>query len=210
MRLTALTIRAIDWAPLLAAAALALLIAAVAAPDANVTLLTLRASGVVLGAAAAFALVDPMAASTAALPRPRWRRQWLRCLLALALAMPAAAGCCAIAALRLPAAQALPLPGVALELATTIAVGLAVGAVAVRRLPGRGAALAGAIAQATVIAATFALRGGASPWPDAGDPRWSAAHQPWAVALPVALVLIASANRDLVRYPGGRTGRPPG
>ncbi|TDD80115.1 hypothetical protein [Actinomadura rubrisoli] len=206
MRLIPPLARAIDWTPLCAVALTMTTVAAIASPDPGVLLLVLRMTAVLLGSAAAFALVDPIAASTAAVPVPRWIRQWLRCLLALAAAAAAWSPVFTVASTRSTAP--LPLPGLAVEAATCVAVALTGSALAVRRLPGTAAALAGLLTQITLIACTLALPTALQPWPGVGDPHWTPAHQGWAVALPCVLALLARANTD----PTGRrpTHHPPG
>jgi hypothetical protein len=199
MRLIPPLARAIDWTPLCAAALTMVTVVTVASPDPSVLLLILRMTSVLLGSAAAFALVDPMAVSTAAVPAPRWIRQWLRCLLALAAAAAAWSLAFTVASAR--STGPLPLPGLAVEAATCVAVALTGSALAVRRLPGTAAALAGLLTQITVIACTLALPAALRPWPGIGDPHWTPAHQGWAAALPAVIALLAQANTDL-------TGRP--
>jgi len=80
-------VRAIHWLPLLAVTpvvpALAGLFYALEGElPPRAALLMLRVDGALLGAAAALTLADLMAGSTAAVPTPRWLRQWLRTALA--------------------------------------------------------------------------------------------------------------------------------
>ncbi len=198
MRLTLPLIRAIDWVPLLVASAVVLVLTAIASPNPGTLLLMLRMSAVLLGTAGAFALVDPMAVSTVGLPCPRWIRQWLRTLLALAAIGLAWCAAVTIAAAR--TTSALALSSVTAEAAVLAAVGLAGAAVAVRRLPGSIAAFAGLICQLSLVAGTQFLHGDASPWLAVGDTRWAAIHRVWAVALFVPAAALAWANTDVVRY----------
>ena len=81
--------RAADWTALLVVSAVTIGLAGIARPVPVVLLLVLRLSGLLLGAAAAFILIDPMATSTAATPVPRWLRRWLRVAMALGPALTA-------------------------------------------------------------------------------------------------------------------------
>ncbi|GAA3413841.1 hypothetical protein [Streptosporangium vulgare] len=78
--------RAIDWAPLAAVAvftaALVSLVEMGSELSAGTALDLMRVGGALLGGAAAFALVDPVATNAGPAPVPRWVRQGLRCLLA--------------------------------------------------------------------------------------------------------------------------------
>jgi hypothetical protein len=204
--------RAIDWTPLGVAAVVTALLALVvdvgAANGLELALLLARMSGLMLGAAAAFALVDAMTASTGPTPVPRWLRQWMRTLLAFTVAAAHWAAVASVLALRLPAGIRLPLAGAAVEAAVCVMVGLAGAAVAVRRNQGRQAGLAGAITQLVLGAGTLFF--GAGPWPAAGDPDWEVVHRGWAATLPVLALCLLMANRDLRGRPGVIRRRPTG
>jgi hypothetical protein len=187
-------VRAIDWTPLLVACAVTLGLALIMAPTPYIASLVLRMSGLLLGAAAAFALVDPMAGSAGATPVPRWLRQWLRTVLAMGLAALAWGAALEIAAVRVP--STLPRAGLVLEAAVTLMVSLAAAAVAVRRLPGRPAAFSGVVAQLATAAVVIAVLRQNQPWPLIGEPRWDQAHRGWLLALPVPVLLLAIANAD--------------
>ncbi|GAA3012605.1 hypothetical protein [Streptosporangium longisporum] len=191
-------VRATDWTPLAVAAPLTTALAAVVQPgepvDPRLGLLVLRASAMLLGTAAAFALVDAMDTGTAATPVPRWIRQWTRTLMAAALAAAGWGVTYAIVTVRLAPGDAPPLPGTAVEAAGCVLAALAGAALAVRRHPGRQAALAGA---AVLLALTVAARlPGSAAWPEPGDPRWDVVHAWWSAALPLPVLVLAWAHRD--------------
>jgi hypothetical protein len=191
--------RAIHWLPLLvvtpvvpALAGLFRTLEGELPPGA--ALIMLRVAGTLLGAAAAFALPDPMAGSTAAVPSPRWLRQWLRTALALGYAATAWA-----VSYRIVAAWSIGAPpwwDITAEAAVCVAVGLAGAAFAVRRTPERLAATAGAATLFGLVFASLFLPGRWSPWPDIGEVHWDAVHAGWLAALPVTLAALAIAHRD--------------
>ncbi|GII82394.1 hypothetical protein Ssi03_03840 [Sphaerisporangium siamense] len=193
--------RAFGWAPpAVTGATTVLMVAAVDAGSplsAGMALTLLRMGGVLLAAAAGFGLVDEMDAGTAAAPVPRWARQWLRCAfadLAAALGWTAAL---LVAVARLPAGQELRVPGMAVEAAVCVAVGLLAVAVAGRFHQGRAAALAGTGALVAFVSVTLALRGTYWPWLYPQEAAWDAVHYGWLAALPLVLAGLAWANRDL-------------
>lgn len=193
--------RAIYWTPLLASGAvtptLAVLITAgtggITPADA---IIVLRASALLVGAAAGFALADDMAVSTAALPSPRWLRQWLRTVLALG---PSAIGWMATYAVTATSSAdgtTAPLASAALEAVVLVAVGLAGAAFAVRRIPGRHGAVAGTATLLGALVGSLFLAGDWSPWPLPGDARWNTAHTGWLLALPITVAALTVAHRD--------------
>jgi hypothetical protein len=192
-------IRAISWLPLLVVtpivpglAGLLGLLEDGLSPD--LALVMLRIEGLLLGAAAASALADQMAGSTAATASPRWLRQWLRTGLAVAYAAAAWAGTYAIVAAR--ATGAPPWWDTTVEAAVCVAGGLAGAGFAVRRVPGRQAASAGAVTLFTLVLGSLLLPDDRSAWPGIGAPHWDAAHTGWLLALPVLLAALAVAHRD--------------
>ncbi|MEV0230592.1 hypothetical protein [Nonomuraea sp. NPDC050786] len=188
--------RAIDWLPVVVAAALALLLAVVVSPGADLEpghgLLLLRMAGVLLGAAAAFALVDGMEASTGAVPVPRWVRQWARTLMAGAAVAVAWAATYTVVALRVPPGSP-SLSGAAVEAALCVLAGLAGAAPAVRRNHARPAGLAGAAVLFVLYGATQM----ADAWPVPDTAEWDAVHAWWLAALPLPLLVLAAAHRDV-------------
>ncbi|MFC4530544.1 hypothetical protein [Sphaerisporangium dianthi] len=128
------------------------------------------------GVGAAFALVDAMAGSTAALLTA-----------------------------RLPPGTGIPRGGAGVEAAVCVLVALAGAAVAVRMVRGRQAGTAGALTQLSLLAGTFFLEGDLWPWPPPGDPRWEPVHQGWSAALPLLALVLILAHRDPVTPPPRRT-----
>jgi hypothetical protein len=192
-------VRAISWLPLLVVTpivpAMAWLLGMVDGglpPD--LTLVMLRATGLLLGAAAAYALTDQMAASTAALPVPRWWRQWLRTALAGSYAALAWAGSYAAVAARSTGAP--PWWDTTVEAAVCVACGLAGAGFLVRRVNERYAASAGAATLFALVLGSLFLPDDWSAWPEAGTPHWGPAHTGWLLALPVVLAGLAIAHRD--------------
>ncbi|MFF5205978.1 hypothetical protein [Streptosporangium sp. NPDC000396] len=190
--------RAIDWLPIAVVALLAVSLAAVMSPgntvDPRLGLLLLRTTAVLLGAAATFALVDAMTANTGSAPVPRWVRQWTRTLM-VGVAVAASWGVtCAVVAIRLTPGGVLHFSGAALEAGVCALVGLAGAAIAVRRHPGRQAALAGVLVQLVLYAGTQITGDLAWPMPDSSE--WDAIHRWWLAALPMPLLVLAGAHRD--------------
>ncbi|GII54815.1 hypothetical protein Pth03_32040 [Planotetraspora thailandica] len=194
-------IRAIDWVPLAVTVSISLCLAAGMEPgdplEPGLGLLILRTSAILLGSAAAFALTDAMApSSAAAAPVPRWLRQWERTLLAGAASALGWGLTSAIVVARLAPGATLGFPGTALEAAICLLAGPAAAAVAVRRYPGKPAALTGAFFLFTGWAA-MQLTGPAA-WAGPYGGQGNAALW-WAAALVVALVVLAAAHRDVRR-----------
>ncbi|MEV0974235.1 hypothetical protein [Microtetraspora glauca] len=193
--------RAIDWLPVGLAGPLTVALAIAVEPgdpmDSRLGLLLLRMSGLLLGAAAGFALVDAMAAGTDAAPVPRWVRQWARVVLVLAAVVPSWAAVCAVVAVRLEPAGVLHFPGAGVEAAACVLAGLAGSAVAVRRHGGRPAALAGAFVLLALCAGIGIAGGAAWPMPYSAD--WHAVHVWWLAALPVPVLVLVAAGRDVRR-----------
>lgn len=205
-------VRAIDWIPLVWAAAFAtglvVLIGSIERPLPTCDALPLlRMSAGILGAAAGFSLVDPMAYGTAPVPSPRWLRMWLRTALAAGTALGLWGAGFVIATLYLPHGSRLLVGDVTLEAAVCVLTGLSGAAVAVRIRPGHGrsAALLGAAVQSTLLVITLFLTADLWLWPLQSDLRWPGAHQAWLGLLPLPLACLAVAHRDLA---GGTRQRP--
>ncbi|MYV96802.1 hypothetical protein, partial [Streptomyces sp. SID3343] len=181
---------AVDWVPLAVTIPLSLGMAGFGASQPDVALTCVRFSAVLLAAAAAFALIDPMDASTAALPVPRSHRQWLRTLLALAAVAGTWAAIVVLVGAACPAT--LPWGGLTLEAAVLTVTTLAATARATHHVPDKPAALTG-------IATTLLLTAAALPlpttmWAAPGDPAWSDSHRQWGAALLLALPALLRAN----------------
>jgi hypothetical protein len=191
--------RAIYWLPLLAVTPIVPALAGLFGtiddglpPD--LALVMLRAAGLLLGAAAAYALTDQMAASTAAVASPRWLRQWLRTALALTYAAAAWAATYLIVIAR--SLSSLPRWDTTVEAAVCVAAGLAGAAFAARWVPERHGAATGAATLFALLVASLFLPADRSPWPGPGAPHWDAAHTGWLLAVPVTLAALAIAHRD--------------
>ncbi|MEV7519880.1 hypothetical protein [Streptomyces sp. NPDC091371] len=194
-------VRAIDWIPVAAAAAVAAVLALATTPgspvDPDNAAITLRMCGVLLGAAAGFALVDTAAATTTVVPVPRWLRQWLRLLLVAVAAGAAWTAALLLLSARLAEGTELAAAGLATEAAVSVAAGLACTALLVRRRPERFAAVIGA-------AVLLGLAVGTLPWfetvwPYPGSPDWDRIHQVWLAVLPAPLLALAFAHREVTR-----------
>ncbi|MFG1749829.1 hypothetical protein [Streptosporangium sandarakinum] len=209
-------LRATGDDPLAVAAALALLmISAVAAGAAlgwGTALTLLRMTAVLLGAAAAFTVSDAMDADTGATPVPRRARQGLRRALGALGAGLTWAAACAIAVARLRAGDELRAPGMAVEAAVCVAVGLLSASVAARLHPGRVAGLAGTGGLLAAVSVSLVARGPYWPWPYPQEDGWEEVRHGWLAALVVVVALLGPACGDLrsrIRRPvrRGRCGR---
>ncbi|GII00256.1 hypothetical protein [Planobispora takensis] len=192
-------VRAVDWTPLAVAGVLALLpvsvIGAGSALDPGISLILLRMTGVLLGAAAGFAVSDAMTASTAATPVPRRLRHRLRCGLAGLTAAAFWAAACAVATARLPRGGTLRVPETAVEAAACVAAGLLAASAAGRVRQGRTAALAGMGGLLAVVAVTMAVRGPYRPWLLPDEDTWAAVHRGWLAVLVLLLVALDLTGR---------------
>ncbi|MEU4409833.1 hypothetical protein AB0F88_35425 [Streptosporangium sp. NPDC023963] len=194
--------RAIDWAPLAAVAvftvAMVSLVEAGNELPAGTALDLMRIGGVLLGGAAAFALVDPVAANAGPAPVPRWVRQGLRCLLAGAVAAVVWLGAFAVVVSRLPPGRLFPLSDLLVEAVVCLGTGLAASATAVRFTSGRQAAVAAVAVQLMLVLATVLLPAGLQLWPPTcGYGHWYEAHRFWLVMSPLPLLWLVAANRDV-------------
>jgi hypothetical protein len=193
--------RAVNWTPLLVAGTVMPALAALVAAGTRGTapgeaLILLRASALLFGAAAAFTLTDDMAVNAAALPSPRWLRQWLRTLLALASASIGWMVTYLAATGWSVGSANVPLAGTAVEAVVGVTVGLAGAAFGVRRVPYRHGAVAGMATLFGAFVGSLFLPGNWSPWPLPGDPNWNTAHTGWLLATPVTMAALAIAHRD--------------
>lgn len=198
--LTAALVRAVPWLPLLVVAPIVPALAALVrltdeGLSPGTTLLLLRTSGLLLAAAAAYTLADDMAGTTRALPSPRWLRQWIRTLLGFGFG--ALAWCVTYLLLSgWSAGPRPPFPETALVAAVCMAVAIAGASVAVRWVPQRHGASAGASVLAILFVASLFLPEPWSPWPGLHAPQWSAVHQGWLLVAPVPLLTIAISHFD--------------
>jgi hypothetical protein len=193
--------RAIDWIPLLVASAVTLVLTVLTAPGDAIQVqnlvATARMCAVLLGAAAGFAMVDVAAEVGAAAPSPRWLRQSLRAALALlASAAVWSAGLALMTTRAVPGVD-LGVGGLVAEAAVWLVAGVACTAFAVRWQAVRVAAVAGAAALLGLAVSTLFDR--ERFWPLPADVQWDPAHQMWIIVLPVVIILLGVANRDVRR-----------
>jgi hypothetical protein len=210
------TLRAVRWAPLLAAAGTGLAIVTVPAamsvslgPDNLATLLRLGVACAAVGIA--FVFDDPAKPTTATTPTPVWRSLAIR---ATAAALVLTAWWTAALAITLIGAEpptgddvlpqpalrlfgvsshGLPLQGLTVEAATLGAIALAV-AVTAWRLAPRGLASPAAAPTALTIIAALAFAPRRLPvFVSVASPEWSAAHQRLAILLAASLLTAAAA-----------------
>ncbi|MFF4474531.1 ABC transporter [Streptomyces sp. NPDC001599] len=199
--------RTLPWRALAAAGVLGLLVAGVPAatgaePAPWQTLLLLRGTALIGALGLAFLLDDPARHLTAPLPTPRPVRQALR----VALVAPLAALWWSAVLLLTPSASRPPIPQVTLEAVTAGVLALAAAALAVRLTDEErpGPFVAAALLLTAVLAPLLAPEGWAL-FVQADDPRWSAAHDRWAVM--AAAVAVAGAACGPEPVGRGRTRR---
>ncbi|MCX4791741.1 MULTISPECIES: hypothetical protein [unclassified Streptomyces] len=194
-------IRAIDWIPVATAAAVTIVLALATTPGSAVepdnAAITLRMSGVLLGAASSFALVDPAEVTTTVVPVPRWLRQWLRLLLVAAATAVVWAGTFLILSTRLAEGAEMAAPGLMTEAAVCVLTGLACTAFVVRRRPERLAAVAGAAVLLGIAVSTVPWF--EEVWPYPGSARWDQIHHVWLAVLPVPVAALVLAHREVSR-----------
>ncbi|MFC4118042.1 hypothetical protein [Nonomuraea zeae] len=196
--------RAIDWAPLAVVAAFtAGLVSLVqygqALPGGN-ALVLMRICGTLLGAAAAFGLVDAMSADLGAATVPRWVRQALRCLLPGGAAIAIWLAAFSYILTRLPAGTLFPVGDLLIEAGVCLGIALAAAATAVRFAPGRQAAMAAVVVQLAMVLGTILLPPQVRLWPPTcGFGHWEQAHLFWLAVLPGPYLWLVLAGRDLRR-----------
>jgi hypothetical protein len=189
------SVRAVPPGPMAAAVALATvgtLPALLGAPEPASQVWGLRIAGVLLGAAASFAMVEPMALLSVT-ATPRWLRQWTR---AVTVLLPTAAVWLLLFAVAdFSSTAPLPLGGLAVEALTCGLAGLAGGAAAARHGSSPTTGLAGAVTQGVLIAATLFVPARHSPWALPATPGWEATRGWWPAVLVVLAVALTAANR---------------
>ena len=207
-------VRIVPWVPVAAAtvvSTLALLPAVADAPAPASQIWGLRIAAVVLGVGASFAMVDPMALLSVT-PTPRWLRQWLRVAVALVPAAAVWAGLYWVAGSTV-APDRLPAADLAIEAVVCGLAGVVGSAVAARRGHSLTTAVAGPATQGGLMAATLFLPARYSAWPLPAAPHWATVHDWWLVAVPVLVVILGLANREIWPLrgvtPGRSSGRPP-
>jgi hypothetical protein len=157
----------------------------------------LRITAVLMGAGASFAMVDAMAPLTVS-PTPRWVRQWLRFAVALIPATIVWGGLYLLAAAALPVdLPALPGGDLAAEATVCYLSGLVGAAVAARVGHTMTTALAGPATQGGLLVTTLFLPGTSSPWALPGAASWADVHIGWRAAIPILVLALLAANRDV-------------
>ncbi|MBB5782678.1 hypothetical protein [Nonomuraea jabiensis] len=196
--------RAIDWGPLAVVAAftagLVSLVEYGEALPGGDALVLMRICGTLLGAAAAFGLVDAMSADLGAAAVPRWVRQALRCLLPGGAAIAIWLAAFSYILTRLPEGALFPVGDLLIEVGVCLGIALAAAATAVRFAPGRQAAMAAMVVQLAMVLGTILLPEQARLWPPTcGFGYWDQAHLFWLAMLPLPYLWLITAGRDLRR-----------
>jgi len=199
VRLPGPTLRAVPWAPILAASVVGTGLVgwpALSRDDLSAALLSnlLRLAAVCAAVGAAFLLDDPAARTVQTTPAPRLLRLSMR----VAVALPVLAGGWAIAVLSArsaPNGRQLPWVALSLEAAALIAVALAVAAVQLRR-DDRAAGPLTAIVVLTAAVVAAVLDEPIALFPPPGDAHWGPTHRWWALIAVSALSLYAWAAHD--------------
>ncbi|MER7369307.1 hypothetical protein [Nonomuraea wenchangensis] len=197
-------VRAVDWGPLAVVAAftagLVSLVELGEALPGGDALVLMRVCGTLLGAAAAFGLVDAMSADLDAAAVPRWVRQALRCLLPGAAAIAIWLAAFSYILTRLPEGSLFPVGDLLIEMGVCLGIALAAAATAVRLAPGRQAAMAAVVVQLATVLATILLPQQVRLWPPTcGFGYWDQAHLFWLAMLPLPYLWLIVAGRDLRR-----------
>ncbi|MGW4958882.1 hypothetical protein ACWEPL_16780 [Nonomuraea sp. NPDC004186] len=196
--------RAIDWGPLVVVAAfttgLVSLVEYGEALAGGDALALMRICGTLLGAAAAFGLVDTMSADLGAAAVPRWVRQALRCLLPGGAAIAIWLAAFSSLLTRLPEGALFPVGDLLIEAGVCLGIALAAAATAVRFAPGRQAAMAAVVVQLAMVLGTILLPEQVRLWPPTcGFGYWDQAHLFWLAMLPLPYLWLTIAGRDLRR-----------
>ncbi|MFD9947318.1 hypothetical protein ACFWYW_22145 [Nonomuraea sp. NPDC059023] len=196
--------RAIDWAPLAVVAvftaALVSLVGFGQVLPGGDALVLMRVCGTLLGAAAAFGLVDAMSADLGAAAVPRWVTQALRCLLPGGVAIAIWLAAFAYVLTRLPDGALFPVGDLLIEVGVCLGIALAAAASAVRFAPGRQAAMAAVVVQMALVLGTVLLPEQVRLWPPTcGFGYWDQAHLFWLAMLPLPYLWLILAGRDLRR-----------
>jgi hypothetical protein len=163
-------------------------------------LVLMRICGTLLGAAAAFGLVDAMSADLGAAAVPRWVRQALRCLLPGTAAIAIWLAAFSYILTRLPEGALFPIGDLLIEAGVCLGIALAAAATAVRFAPGRQAAMAAVVVQLAMVLGTILLPQQVRLWPPTcGFGYWDQAHLFWLAMLPLPYLWLIFAGRDLRR-----------
>ncbi|WP_055482484.1 hypothetical protein [Sphaerimonospora mesophila] len=200
------TIKAVDWRPLALAAVLLAGLGLSLDPFSGHPLPVrgwveaLRISGVLLGAAAGFVLIDPLDDELGALPTPRWVRQAVRIGLAVSTSCLIWLAFYAITSWNVAPGHDGYQGGVQLEAITCVVLGLAYAGTALRYRAGTVAGLTGASALLATLIVSLFLREEAreySPWVRPEQESWDLVHRWWIVALVAALAWLIAMSRQI-------------
>ncbi|MEU6726573.1 hypothetical protein ABZ917_22975 [Nonomuraea wenchangensis] len=196
--------RAIDWGPLAVVAAFTAGLVSLTGYGETLAggdaLVLMRVCGTLLGAAAAFGLVDAMSADLGAAPVPRWVRQALRCLLPGGTAIAIWLAAFSYVLTRLPEGAPFPVGDLLVEMGVCLGIALAAAATAVRLAPGRQAAMAAVVVQLAMVLGTILLPQQVRLWPPTCEfGYWDQAHLFWLAMLPLPYLWLIVAGRDLRR-----------
>ncbi|SDH83566.1 hypothetical protein [Nonomuraea jiangxiensis] len=196
--------RAIDWAPLVVVAVFVTGVVSLVRYGEELSgsnaLVLMRICGTLLGAAAAFGLVDAMAADLGAAAVPRWVRQALRCLLPGGAAIAIWLAAFSYILTRLPEGSLFPVGDLLIEVGVCLGIALAAAATAVRFTPGRQAAMAAVVVQLAMVLGTILLPQQLRLWPPTcGFGYWDQAHLFWLAMLPLPYLWLILAGLDLRR-----------
>ncbi|SEH01604.1 hypothetical protein SAMN05444920_12152 [Nonomuraea solani] len=197
-------VRAIDWAPLAVVTVFVAGILALVRPGEVLAgadaLILMRVAGTLLGSAAAFALVDAMAADLGPTAVPRWVRQALRALLATTVAVAVWLAAFGHTLSRLPDDALFPVGDLLTEMLVCLGIALAAASTAVRHASGRQAAMAAVVVQLVLVLATVLLPDQFRLWPPTcGFGYWDEAHGYWLAMAPLPYLWVAFVLRDLRR-----------
>ncbi|MFI7639749.1 hypothetical protein [Nonomuraea sp. NPDC049400] len=196
--------RASDWAPLvvvaLFTAGLVSLVQYGETLPGGDALVLMRICGTLLGAAAAFGLVDAMSADLGPTAVPRWVRQALRCMLPGGAAIAIWLAAFSYILTRLPEDALFPVGDLLIEVGVCLGIAFAAAATAVRFAPGRQAAMAAVVVQLAMVLGTILLPEQVRLWPPTcGFGYWDQAHLFWLAMLPLPYLWLIIAGRDLRR-----------
>jgi hypothetical protein len=197
------TVRAVGWAPPLAAFTLSLgllvlTVERVQGLQAGGLVVWLRITMAVGALGSAFLLDDPSEPTTEAVAGSLLLRRALR----VALLLPATAAWWAAAVWRVRAvhpAVPLPIAALTLEAGTLLAVTIALAAAGSHLAPERRGGVVATPALFAVTGAGILLPARVALYALPGSPGWDGAHHRWATLLGLALAAFATASRDPAR-----------
>ncbi len=187
-------LRVVSWQPLATAMAVGIVIVATGSPASVMTRLAIAAAAVAAGTA--FTLDDPASVTLAASPTSRPARRFARVACVAVVTGMWWAAAAAVASSRM---GALPLRGLALELAAFVAVALAVSATAASQGDQTGGGVAGVVVVVACYGSTFLPPRWWLPFP--AYPSAPGASARLTATFALAACLLAVTSRD----PASRT-----